>query len=461
MGDLNISDWIKNFPANFKWGAASSSYQIEGGYNIDGKGASIWDTFSNISGNTSRSETGNIACDHYHHFREDIDLMHKLGINSYRFSISWPRIFPDGRPDHINSPGVKFYDDIVDYCHQFDIEPIITLFHWDLPQVLEDQGGWFNPQTILYFERYAAWVSQHFSNRVTYFCTINEPQIISNLGYHLGIHAPGRHLDKERTITLLHQLALAHSKAVTAMRNSAQQDIKIGFASTGRLCYPHCPKGNALPLSSDIEAARSAAFTTNEDSWTFCHQIFCDAAILGKAPDFSSIGIAPWDDCETLCPAIDFLGLNIYNGSEVTADASGNPLFTPHYTGFPRTALKWPVTPAVMNYGLQFIYDRYHLPIFICENGLSCNDVVSLDGKVHDTNRIDFLNRYLIELGRAIQAGVDVRGYMHWSFTDNFEWHSGYDERFGLVYIDYPSQKRIPKDSFYWYKNLIREYKML
>lgn len=462
MSNFNIWDWVHNFPDNFKWGTASSAYQIEGGYNIDGKGISIWDTFANTPGKTSHNDNGNVSCDHYHRFREDIELMHRLGVNCYRFSIAWSRIFPDGRPDHINPPGVKFYDDIVDCCHQFDIEPVITLFHWDLPKPLEDQGGWFNPQTISYFESYAAWVSEHFSDRVTYFCTINEPQIISNLGYYLGLHAPGKQLGKERTISLLHQLALAHSKAVTAMRKTSQQSIKIGFASTGKLCYPkHNLPGDVdcgAVSASDIDAARTATFTTDEDSWMFCHQIFCDAVILGKSPDFSDIEVTPWNDCDQLCPPIDFLGLNVYNGNEIAADSSGKPKLMPHYTGFPRTALKWPVTPEVMNYGLRFIYERYHLPIFICENGLSCNDVISLDGKVHDPNRIDFLTRYMIELGNAIKSGVDIRGYMHWSFSDNFEWHSGYDERFGLVYIDYPSQKRIPKDSFYWYKDVIEEY---
>lgn len=471
-----MPNFLNNFPDDFKWGVASSAYQIEGAFNEDGKGFSIWDKFSNTAGNINNNETGNISCDFYHHYKEDIDLMHQLGIDTYRFSISWPRLFPDGRPDHLNPLGVKFYDNIVDYCLQSDIEPVITLFHWDFPQVLEEQGGWFNPQTIKYFEYYAAWVSEHFSNRVTYFCTINEPQIISGLGYYNGLHAPGKHLGKERTIMLLHQLALAHSKAVTAMRKSALRDIKIGFASTGNLCYP-CPQ----PTAADIKAARIATFATNDDTWMFCHQIFCDAVILGKTPDFLQIGIPEWNDCDELCPSIDFLGINVYNGHEVHAirtdnapdnlsildtkdftETSTHPItagFTERFSGFPRTALKWPITPEVMNYGIQFLYERYQLPIIICENGLSCNDIVSLDGSVHDPNRIDFLTRHLIELGKAIESGADVKGYMHWSFTDNFEWHSGYDERFGIVYVDYPTLKRKPKDSFWWYKELIEEHK--
>lgn len=465
--------WLKNFPANFKWGTASSAYQVEGAYNEDGKGASIWDTFSNIPGNINNNETGNTACDQYHRYKEDIEFMHQLGIDSYRFSISWPRLFPDGRPDHINPHGVKFYDSIVDDCRRFDIEPIITLFHWDLPQILEDQGGWFNPQTIDYFSAYAAWVSEHFSDRVTYYCTINEPQIISNLGYHIGVHAPGKHLDKERTVEIIHQLAHAHSKAVKAMRAVAKKDIKIGFASTGNLCYPSTTKSSS---NDDMEAARIATFTTTEDNWMFCHQIFCDAVVLGKSADLRSIGLENWNDCDELCPPIDFIGINAYNGHEVRArkidssapfssnDGSANqmsyiiPEFVERGPGFPRTALKWPITPEMMNYGMRFIYDRYHLPIFICENGLSCNDSLFLDGKVHDPNRIDFLTRYLSELGKAIEAGAVIAGYMHWSFTDNFEWHSGYDERFGLVYVDYQSQKRIPKDSFWWYKDVIEEF---
>ena len=247
---------------------------------------------------------------------------------------------------------------------------------------------------------------------------------------------------------------------------AAKKPVKIGFSSTGNLCYP-CSENE-----SDICAARTMTFANTKENILFCHHIFCDAVINGLAPDFEAL--APeitadlksddtlnfvtqhlknvWNDCSELNPPLDFLGLNIYNGRKAGADG-----FTKRYAGFPKTALKWPVTPEVMNWGTRFLYERYHLPIFITENGLSCNDHIFLDGKVHDAERIDFLTRYLLQLSESIKEGTPVMGYFHWSFTDNFEWHSGYDERFGLVYIDYPTQKRIPKDSYYWYRNLIAD----
>ena len=289
--------------------------------------------------------------------------------------------------------------------------------------------------------KYAELICEHFSDRVEYFSTINEPQIITRMGYSTGQHAPGLTLPDDTVLEILHSLAKAHAAAVRAMRKCAKRKIKIGFSSTGNLCYP------STGSKEDIEMAKKLTFSTNKEDFLFCHQIFCDAVILGKTCEYNR----SWDDVETLNPPLDFLGLNIYNGHEVSSDG-----IVKHGIGFARTALKWPVTPEVLCWGPVFMYERYKLPIIITENGFSCNDHIFLDGKVHDADRIDYLTRYINELSKAIDAGTDVIGYFHWSFTDNLEWHSGYNERFGLVYIDYATGRRIPKDSFRWYSQLIR-----
>ena len=457
------------FDKNFLWGTASSSYQIEGAFAEDGKGLSIWDTFSNKSGNIAHDENGNKACDHYHRYREDIALMKSLGIQAYRFSISWSRIFPDGIVKdsdgniRYNKAGLDFYDNIVNFCLENDIKPFITIYHWDLPQALEDKGGWLNRETAFIFADYAEFICEHFSDRVTNIATINEPQIISGLGYMLGLHAPGKKLDAVSVLSVIHHLALAHGLAVTKMRAVAKQPVKTGFSSTGNLCYP------ATECDEDIDAARAECFNIVKGNMTFNHTIFCDMTCLGRYPDiintelhlepglekighYEELPFVKDDDIKLIHQPIDYLGINVYNGHEINAAGYINKK-----PGSPRTALGWPVTPGVMNYGIRYLYERYNLPIYIFEDGLACNDIISLDGKVHDSNRIDFLTRYLKDLEKAYNAGVPILGYFHWSFTDNFEWHSGYDPRFGLIYVDYETQQRIPKDSAYWYSDLIKK----
>lgn len=457
------------FDKNFLWGTASSSYQIEGAFTEDGKGLSIWDTFSNKPGNIAHDENGNKACDHYHRYREDISLMKNLGIQAYRFSISWSRIFPDGIVKdsdgniRYNKAGLDFYDKIVNFCLENNIKPFITIYHWDLPQALEDKGGWLNRETAFVFADYAEFICEHFSDRVTNIATINEPQIISGLGYMLGLHAPGKKLDTVSVLSVIHHLALAHGLAVTKMRAVAKQPVKIGFSSTGGLCYP------SKECDEDIDAARAECFNIVKGNMTFNHTIFCDMTCLGRYPDiagtelhlepglekighYEELPFVKKGDIELIHQPIDYLGINVYNGHEINAAGYINKK-----PGSPRTALGWPVTPGVMNYGIRYLYERYNLPIYIFEDGLACNDIISLDGKVHDSNRIDFLTRYLTDLEKAYKAGVPILGYFHWSFTDNFEWHSGYDPRFGLVFVDYETQQRIPKDSAYWYSDLIKK----
>ena len=449
-----------NFRSDFVWGVASSAYQIEGGWACDGKGPSIWDTFCHQGSNIANEQTGDISCNHYEHYLNDIKLMHSLGIQAYRFSISWPRVFPNG-DEVLNTKGLEFYDKLVDTLIEYKITPYITLYHWDLPQVLEDQGGWQSRDTSVAFSKYAAFICKHFSDRVKNYNTINEPQIISFLGYHTGEHAPGLKLSMKKTLNVIHNLALAHGMAVKAMRLSTSTPVLIGFSSTGELCYPyedHDGSNNNYKNASqeDIDAARRMSFTVTKDNWMFCHTIFCDAVCLGMYPAIegesssSLFSFIQDGDMEIIHQPIDFLGVNIYNGHCVNSNG-----YVPREAGFPRTSLKWPITPEVMNWGTRFLYERYHLPIYITENGISCHDKIYLDGKVHDQERIDFLQRYLTELKKSYFDGTDIRGYFHWSFTDNFEWHNGYEDRFGLIYVDYRTGKRIPKDSALWYKNII------
>ena len=446
-----------HFPENFMWGTASAAYQIEGAPSEDGKSPSIWDTFSHIPGKTYNGHTGDIACDAYHLYETDLNLMHNLGIRHYRFSIAWSRILPD-ETDNVNPAGLDYYDRLVDGCISRGIEPWITLYHWDLPQYLQDQGGWQNRKTAYAFAKYSDLVASHFKGRVSHFITINEPQCIVGMGHGFGNHAPGILLSPEDMFTVWHDLMLAHGLACRAIRKHIP-DAMIGAASTGNLAYPD-RKTKDIP-----QEARDASFlslpASENPGWFFNHQWFLDPICLGHYPEDPH---SPWaepsrnipkEDLKTIAQPLDFIALNIYNGHEMCLDEHGRYQIAEKYPGYPRTALKWPVTPEVLYCGPRLIYDRFHLPMIISENGLSCNDKIYLDGKVHDPDRIDFLHRYLIELRQACAEGIPVLAYLHWAFTDNYEWHSGYEERFGLVYIDYRNQERIPKDSAYWYQETI------
>lgn len=434
------------FPNGFVWGAASSSYQTEGAWDGQNRGESIWDAFCRVPGAVKNGESGDVACDGYHRYAEDIALLKQMGLSAYRFSLSWPRLFPTGRGEK-NPEGWAYYDRLVDLLLEQGITPYLTLYHWDLPLALQENGGWQNRETAVVFAEYARAVVQHFSGRVRHYITLNEPQCFIGLGYGTGEHAPGLQLGEAELLVCGHHALLAHGLAVQAMRAAALQPIEIGLASTGKLCYP------VQPTAENQEAAYRASFALEQNQWSFHHAWFLDAAVLGhyplKAPESlrafaQSIPEADW---AIIHQPLDFLGLNVYNGHAV--DANGE--YVERGPGFPRTSLKWPVTPQVMYSGCKWLYRRYGLPLYITENGQACNDRIFLDGSVHDPDRIDFLHRYLLELQRACAEGIPVRGYFHWSLTDNFEWHNGYDERMGLIFIDYSTQRRISKDSAKWY----------
>ena len=437
------------FSKDFIWGAASSSYQIEGAWSADGKGRNIWDDFTHVKGNIANDETGDISCDSYNKYPEDIEVISQMGLDAYRFSIAWARIFPLGSGE-VNEKGLAYYDKLVDALLEKGIEPFVTLFHWDLPSALQEKGGWANRETAEAFSVYAKLIAKHFEGRVKNYFTLNEPQCTIGHGLINGIHAPGYKVEQSEALLCMHNILLAHGLAVSAMR-AAVKDINIGIASTGRLCYP------SSLTKENIESARASSFLVDDNTWYFSHTWVVDPIVLGRYPESESktinefiLGVSK-EDLEIISAPIDILGVNVYNGQEI--DANGNRVKPPK--GAPVTALKWPVTPKVMHMGLIYLQERYNLPVYITENGLSCNDKVYLDNSIHDNDRIDFLNRYLNELEKACQENPNFKGYFHWSLCDNFEWHSGYDERFGLIFMDYNTLERIPKDSALWYKEYI------
>ena len=438
-----------SFPKEFIWGAASAAYQIEGAVAEDGRGQTVWDVFSHTKGKTYEGHTGDIACDSYHRFEEDLAALLALGVKHYRFGIGWTRIFPDGQT--LNERGFDYYDKVVDLLLRNGITPWITLFHWDTPQALEDEGGWQNRETAVLLARFAGTVAEHFRGRVSHYYTINEPQCFIGLGYEAGFHAPGKTLTGAPLLTCWHNAMLAHGMMVQAVR-TADPAAQVGLASCGLCCVPDTDS------TADIEAAKAAMFTfgMHPEFSLFSQNAFLDPALLGHYPDhpfFRQIEI-PAEDIAIIHQPIDFIGLNFYNASIVRAGESG-PEFVPFHRGYARTAIRWPITPGMMYYCTKFIYERYQLPVYITENGLSCNDKIYLDGKVHDPDRIDYLQRYLREYMRAGEDGADIRGYFHWSLTDNFEWSNGYEERFGLYYVDYTTLERRPKDSVLWYRSVV------
>lgn len=439
---------MSKFPKNFLWGVACASYQCEGAWDTDGKGRNIWDDYCHDTThqNIKDGDTGDVACDSYHRFREDVALMKAHNVQVYRFSISWARVIPDGDGD-VNEKGLQYYDDLVEELLANGIEPWITLYHWDLPSALQDKGGWLNRDIVKTFGRYTRVIAERFKGRVTHFMTINEPQCVAQCGYLNGNHAPGWKLSWEMVAQVYHHICLAHSEAQRVLKEVCGPDTLVGAVPCGSLAYPEV----------DTPEGREASYHASWDlshGWNF--NIFLDPLILHRYDDSANDSIKrfaktidpkDWD----LMEKPDFLGLNIYNGFAV--NEKGEPV--KRAPGAPVTACKWPVTPEVMRYGPQHIFRRYGIPMYITENGLSCNDKVYMDGKVHDPERIDFLNRYLLELSKGIEDGAPVGGYLQWSFLDNFEWGQGYSERFGLIYVDYTTCERIPKDSAAWYAKVI------
>lgn len=444
-----------SFCKDFIWGVATASYQIEGAVNEDGRTESVWDRFSHTPGKIREGHNGDIACDHYHLYPQDVALMAELGIKNYRFSVSWSRILPNGTGE-VNEKGVAFYNNLINELIKHGIRPFMTLFHWDLPSVLQAKGAWENPDSPKWFEEYTSVCARAFGDRVKDFITFNEPQCFIGLGNCNGVHAPGFKLHASTTIPMAHNVLKAHGLSVRALR-SLVPDCRVGYAPT---CSPCMPYTNS---PEDLAAARKAFFAMPpEENWAWNVTWWSDPVMLGKYPEdgLKMLGkYLPegWEkDMEIIHQPLDYYYQNIYNGRQIRhADNERGWEDVPQLPGAPKTAIQWYITPEALYWGPRFLYERYKTPFIISENGLSCHDAVSLDGKVHDPNREDFLHRYLLAYKRAAEDGVDVRGYFQWSFMDNFEWGEGYCDRFGMVYVDYATQKRTVKDSAYWYKTVI------
>ena len=443
------------FRDDFVWGVASSAYQVEGRDPEDGCGKNIWDTFTE-EGRILDGKDAYTACDHMHRYKEDYKLMKLLGIKAYRFSMSWARILPEGT-GKVNEKAIAMYRDMILSMKENGIEPYITMYHWEFPQALQDKGGWLNEDVIQWFGEYAKVVAENFSDICEYFITLNEPECFVGLGHLSGVHAPGLKLPYKDVFKIAHNALRAHGQAVINLRKYASRPIKVGYAPTCGMAYP------ATDSPEDIEAARKTLFGFHQpmDNWTWNVAWFNDPVFLGRYPEEGLKKFAEYlpeitdEDMELISQPLDFMGQNIYNGYMMRQGEDGEPEYVDREAGAAKTAAGWPVTPECFYYGVKFLYERYHLPLYITENGMSCHDDVSLDGRVHDPNRQNFLDLYISALQRANDDGADVRGYFLWTFLDNFEWDKGYTERFGIVYVDFKTQKRIVKDSAFWYQKII------
>ncbi len=440
-----------HFPDGFLWGAAASAYQIEGAWNADGKGEGIWDRFSHRTGNIFNDDNGDIACDHYHHYPEDVLLASRMGIKAYRFSVSWPRVLPNGK-GRVNAAGLDFYERLVDKLLEKEIQPVVTLYHWDLPQAIQDLGGWENRDTIDWFAEYAQIMFDRLSDRVRVWGTQNEPRVAAFIGYGAAVMAPGIP-DYSRAFQVAHHLLMAHGNTLKVFRQGGYQG-EIGIFIDSE---------NVMPASSSEQDELAAQRYYEMDTG-----FFTDALFLGKYPpmlidwlDLIAPKIEP-GDMQLINQPMDFLGVNYYRSMTVSFDQDGgflkcraSPMTLPMW-GY--TTVGWGVYPSGLVKVLTNINNRYSVKnFFISESGCATNDQPDDAGYVEDVERIDYLRSHFLAAYQAIEQGINLKGYFVWSLLDNFEWHHGYEPRFGLIRVDYSTQKRIPKKSYYWYRDVIAE----
>lgn len=425
------------FSKDFLWGAASAAAQVEGAWNVDGKVPSIWDIAP--AGKIKNDETCHDACDHYHHWKEDVALMKELGLKSYRFSISWPRIQPEA--GKVNPKGLAFYSDLVDELLEKGIEPLVTIYHWDLPVWVQEQGGWMSERIVPLFAEYTRIVVEALSDRVKWWIPMNEPQCFIMNGHMVGAHAPFQHnylaLSKLTRVCLL-----AHAESVKTIRKHAKQPVKVGIAMAAGAFIPE----NESPEA--IADARKKSFYFM--SGTMSNRWWSDPIFKGEPVTAYGIYHTRKKDMPKVKCDMDFIGVNVYApfqknwyGTSETVPADR------------KNSLGWVIDGRCLYWTIRFFHERYGLPIMVTENGLAANDSVDQDGRVHDSKRVDFLNEYLSNLKQAVSEGIPVLGYQHWSIMDNFEWAEGYGPRFGLIHVDYQTQKRTLKDSAYEYKKII------
>jgi beta-glucosidase len=431
------------FPDDFVWGVATSAYQIEGATREDGRGESIWDRFCDTPGKVRAGDTGAVACDFYHRYPEDIRLLQELGVDAFRFSVAWPRILPEGR-GRVNAAGLDFYDGLVDALLAAGITPFVNLFHWDLPQVLEDQGGWPERATVDAFAEYTEAVAGRLGDRVRNWITHNEPFCSSWLGYGHGVHAPG-HTSVPKALAAAHHILLSHGRALEVLR-AASPEAELGIVIDS---WPVRP---ATEHEADARAAVYADGVSNR--WFF------DGLFRGAYPEdmLEAFGadvphIAD-GDLQAISAPVDFVGVNNYSHRTVRAGADGLPVAVPAVA--PLTDMGWEIHPPALVEVLTRLHRDYGLDsLYVTENGAAFSDTRTHDGRVHDVERVDYLRSYTDAVAGAIADGVPVRGYFAWSFLDNFEWAEGHARRFGLVFVDYPTLERVPKDSFDWYRDRI------
>ena len=448
----------REFPEGFVWGAATSAYQIEGATHEDGRGESIWDRFAKTPSKIEDASNGDVACDHYHRWRGDVALMKRLGLAAYRFSIAWPRIFPLGR-GALERRGLDFYSRLVDELLSEGIEPFATLFHWDLPQVLEDEGGWANRSTVAAFVDYADAVSRCLGDRVKHWITHNEPWCASMLGYQTGRHAPGL-TDWGAAVAASHHLLLSHGLAVPVVRANSRA-ARVGITLN---LGPSVP---ASPSPEDADAARH--FDGHFNRWfldplyrkAYPRDIVADYVERGHL-DLSKVPLTDASDLEAIAAPTDFLGVNYYNRSVVRSDRipeEKNLARSVHLAPESEwTDMGWEVYPDGLFETLVRLRAEYGVPkMYVTENGASYRDGPDAHGRVADDRRIGFVRDHLVAAHRAIEVGVPLAGYFLWSLLDNFEWDRGYTQRFGITWVDYATQRRVPKDSALWYRHVIEE----
>ncbi|HEY0166944.1 MAG TPA: beta-glucosidase [Jatrophihabitans sp.] len=473
MTEQRMTDRL-HFPQGFVWGSATAAYQIEGAARVDGRLPSIWDVFCQAPGKVHDGETGDVACDHYHRMPEDLDLMAALGLPSYRFSVSWPRVIPGGAGP-VNTAGLDFYQRLVDGLLERAITPLLTLYHWDLPQALQLQGGWANRDTVGRFADYAEVIGRALGDRVPTITTLNEPWCTAFLGHSSGVHAPGV-TDNATALTVAHHLNLAHGRAVSVLRGVTPASTRLSVTLNLAQVLPASDSPEDLAAAEHVDA--------------IANRVFLDPMLRGSYPPAllrDTSHITDWSfvadgDLAEINAGIDVLGVNFYAPSKVAApsaqiraEVTGRWVNDPHQSEAgpspwpgtdlaysvpqpgPYTAMGWPIVPEAFTDLLLRVHRDYpETPMAVTENGAAFDDVLTGDGQVHDLDRIDYVRRHLAAVHAAIEGGADVRGYYLWSFLDNFEWAWGYSKRFGMVHVDYDSQARTPKDSALWFSDVIK-----
>jgi beta-glucosidase len=456
---MTTANGALGFPEGFAWGSATAAYQIEGAATLDGKGPSVWDTFSHTPGNVRGGDTGDIACDSYHRYREDVALMASLGLNAYRFSISWPRVQPGGR-GAVNAKGLDYYRALLDELGEHGIAPTVTLYHWDLPQELQDGGGWAVRDTAHRFTEYAAICAEALGDRVARWITLNEPQVVANNGYRHGQHAPGLR-DPEAAAAATHHLLLGHGLATRALRDLGAAEVGITLD-----LHPVRVLGDGV---GDLEGARRITDA-------MVNGIFLEPVLHGRYPACAPAGMLPpaalvaGGDLETIGQRLDFLGVNYYspiflragdpadlrrNEEQARSEVPGVVEYRPDE--LERTTMGWLVDADGLYDILQEVAKQAPgLPLYITENGRSAEDYVNPHGEVNDLERVRYLHGHLAAAARAVKDGVNLAGYFVWSLLDNFEWAWGYQKRFGIVFVDFGTQRRIPKSSAHFYSDVAR-----